>query len=107
MSTIKNSTLHAGQSFSPADLANGYLSGQSGDAAAKIPVLATTLSQDSIDYKDLSARSSLALVLGNEGQGISPEMAALADQLIHISMPGQAESLNVAVAAGILIFSLI
>ncbi|HEK9992711.1 TPA: RNA methyltransferase, partial [Streptococcus equi subsp. zooepidemicus] len=30
-----------------------------------------------------------------------------ADQLIHISMPGQAESLNVAVAAGILIFSLI
>lgn len=73
----------------------------------KIPVLATTLSQDSIDYKDLPARSSLALVLGNEGQGISPEMAALADQLIHISMPGQAESLNVAVAAGILIFSLI
>lgn len=70
-------------------------------------MLATTLSQDSIDYKNLSARSSLALVLGNEGQGISPEMAALADQLIHISMPGQAESLNVAVAAGILIFSLI
>ena len=41
---------------------------------------------------------------GNEGQGISPLMAESADQLVHISMKGQAESLNVAVAAGILIF---
>ena len=31
-------------------------------------------------------------------------MAESADQLVHISMKGQAESLNVAVAAGILIF---
>ncbi|MDN5474596.1 MAG: RNA methyltransferase, partial [Lactococcus lactis] len=29
-----------------------------------------------------------------------------ADKLVHIDMPGQAESLNVAVAAGILMFSL-
>lgn len=48
----------------------------------------------------------LPLVMGNEGQGISQEMAESADQLVHISMPGQAESLNVAVAAGILMFSL-
>ena len=33
-------------------------------------------------------------------------MAESADQLVHISMSGQAESLNVAVAAGILMFSL-
>ena len=45
-------------------------------------------------------------VMGNEGQGISPLMAESADQLVHISMKGQAESLNVAVAAGILIFHL-
>ena len=44
--------------------------------------------------------------MGNEGQGISPEMTAAADILVNISMKGQAESLNVAVAAGILIFHL-
>ncbi len=30
------------------------------------------------------------LVMGNEGQGISQDMAESADQLVHISMPGQA-----------------
>lgn len=72
-----------------------------------VPVLATTLSKDSIDYKALPQNDSFVLVMGNEGRGISDEMAALANQLVHINMPGQAESLNVAVAAGILIFSLI
>ncbi|EFY02077.1 RNA methyltransferase [Streptococcus dysgalactiae subsp. dysgalactiae] len=71
------------------------------------PVLATTLSKVSVDYKTVPHQESFALVMGNEGQGISAEMTALADQLVHITMPGQAESLNVAVAAGILIFSFI
>lgn len=71
------------------------------------PVLATTLSKVSVDYKTVPHQESFALVMGNEGQGISAEMTTLADQLVHITMPGQAESLNVAVAAGILIFSFI
>ncbi|MBM7642361.1 TrmH family RNA methyltransferase [Streptococcus loxodontisalivarius] len=75
--------------------------------AAGHPVLATTLSKTSVDYKSLANYDSFALVMGNEGQGISAEMASQADQLVHISMPGQAESLNVAVAAGILMFSLL
>ena len=65
---------------------------------AQLLILATTLSKDSI--------SDFVLVMGNEGQGISQQMMDEADQLVHISMKGQAESLNVAVAAGILIFSL-
>ena len=73
---------------------------------AGIPVLATTLSKDSVDYRELPPIENFVLVMGNEGQGISPLMAESADQLIHISMKGQAESLNVAVAAGILIFHL-
>lgn len=71
------------------------------------PVLATTLSKVSVDYKTVPHQEIFALVMGNEGQGISAEMTTLADQLVHITMPGQAESLNVAVAAGILIFSFI
>ncbi len=73
---------------------------------AGIPVLATTLSKDSVDYRELPLIENFVLVMGNEGQGISPFMAESADQLVHISMKGQAESLNVAVAAGILIFHL-
>lgn len=72
----------------------------------QLPILATTLSKDSMDYRKLAPLSNFALVLGNEGQGISSEMAEAADYLIHISMKGRAESLNVAVAAGILIFAL-
>ena len=71
-----------------------------------VPVLATTLSDVSVDYKAVKIDGNFALVMGNEGQGISQDMAESADQLVHISMPGQAESLNVAVAAGILMFSL-
>lgn len=74
---------------------------------SQIPILATTLSKDSVDYKSLPNLDAFALVMGNEGQGISREMTNIADHLVHISMPGQAESLNVAVAAGVLIFSLI
>ena len=73
---------------------------------AAVPVLATTLSKDSVDYRELLPIENFVLVMGNEGQGISPLMAESADQLVHISMKGQAESLNVAVAAGILIFHL-
>ena len=73
---------------------------------AGIHVLATTLSKDSVDYRELPPIENFVLVMGNEGQGISPLMAESADQLVHIRMKGQAESLNVAVAAGILIFHL-
>ena len=69
-----------------------------------IPILATTLSKDSKDYRELSPLEDFVLVMGNEGQGISPVMVESADQLVHIGMKGRAESLNVAIAAGILMF---
>ena len=69
-----------------------------------LPILATTLSRESKDYRELSSLENFVLVMGNEGQGISSVMAESADQLVHIGMKGRAESLNVAVAAGILMF---
>lgn len=74
---------------------------------SQVEILATTLSPDSVDYKTVIPPDSFALVMGNEGQGISDFMANAADRLVHISMPGKAESLNVGVAAGILLFSFI
>ena len=69
-----------------------------------LPILATTLLRDSKDYRELSSLENFVLVMGNEGQGISSVMAESADQLVHIGMKGRAESLNVAIAAGILMF---
>jgi len=71
---------------------------------SNLPILATTLSRDSKDYREISSLENFVLVMGNEGQGISSVMAESADQLVHIGMKGRAESLNVAVAAGILMF---
>ena len=71
---------------------------------SNLPILATTLSKESKDYRELSSLENFVLVMGNEGQGISSVMAESADQLVHIGMKGRAESLNVAVAAGILMF---
>ncbi|HEP1793824.1 TPA: RNA methyltransferase [Streptococcus suis] len=73
----------------------------------QVEILATTLSSQSVDYREVSPEASFALVMGNEGQGISDFVSEEADRLVHITMPGQAESLNVAIAAGILVFSFI
>lgn len=49
-------------------------------------------------------RRPTAVVLGNEGTGVSEAVAALGDAAVSIPMPGRAESLNVGMAAGILLY---
>ncbi|MDQ0222235.1 TrmH family RNA methyltransferase [Streptococcus moroccensis] len=75
--------------------------------ACQIPLVATTLSEHSIDYREVPKTANVALIMGNEGQGISDLVAQEADILAHITMPGRAESLNVAVATGILLFHIV
>ena len=75
-----------------------------GAKKSDLPILATTLLRDSKDYRELSPLENFVLVMGNEGQGISSVMVESADQLVHIGMKGRAESLNVGIAAGILMF---
>ena len=48
----------------------------------------------------------LALVVGNEGAGLSPAARARADRLVSLPIDHAVESLNVAVAAGILLYEL-
>lgn len=45
-----------------------------------------------------------AFLIGNEGNGLKDETAALADEYIKIPMSGQVESLNVAVATALLMY---
>ena len=53
------------------------------------------------------AGPGVLLVFGNEGQGLSPDLQKRADRLVSIPMPGGAESLNIAVAAAVILFSVV
>lgn len=53
---------------------------------------------------DLKAKGKWALVMGNEGNGVSHSTSQLADQALYIPMSGSAESLNVAVAGAIVMY---
>ena len=55
-------------------------------------------------YTDLDWTGPTALLLGPESTGFTPEELNSADERVSIPMKGAAESLNVAVAAGILLF---
>ncbi len=55
----------------------------------------------------LNHQERTALVIGNEGAGIEPELLEAADLRVGIPMPGGVESLNAAVAAGLLIYELV
>lgn len=70
------------------------------------PVYGTAL-EDAVSYHDIpSKQESFALVLGNEGQGMSEALLAATSKNVTIPIYGRAESLNVAIAAGILMFHL-
>jgi TrmH family RNA methyltransferase len=53
---------------------------------------------------DLALKGPVALVIGSEGGGLSPELAARCDGRITIPCPGPVESLNAAVAASVLLY---
>lgn len=48
----------------------------------------------------------IALLLGEEVEGLTPELRAACDDLIEIPMKGQKESFNVSIAAGIALYAL-
>ncbi|HSP64289.1 MAG TPA: RNA methyltransferase [Pyrinomonadaceae bacterium] len=55
-------------------------------------------------FTEVDWRGASALVVGPESSGLSPEEIALADEAVRIPMQGSVESLNVAVATGVLLY---
>lgn len=55
----------------------------------------------SVDIKKFKPKFPLALIVGNEVEGVSSHLLKKADDIIHIPMRGKKESLNVSVAYGI------
>lgn len=60
----------------------------------------------SIDYREHHIEKPTVYVFGNEVDGISSDIRDACDSLIEIPMRGTKESLNVSVAAGVVLFSL-
>ncbi|MBQ4424958.1 MAG: RNA methyltransferase [Lachnospiraceae bacterium] len=58
----------------------------------------------SVPYDAPAYPANSVFLLGNEGNGLSGEITALADERIRIPLCGQAESLNVAVAGAVLLY---
>ena len=71
-----------------------------------IPFYGTSL-DDAVTYNHVESQSQFALIMGNEGSGLSQELLVQTDMNLKIPLLGQAESLNVAVATGILLYTLI
>ncbi|WNS81765.1 RNA methyltransferase [Domibacillus sp. DTU_2020_1001157_1_SI_ALB_TIR_016] len=67
-----------------------------------IPVYGTAL-EGASDYRKEQA-GPFALLVGNEGNGVRPELLEKTTKNVYIPIFGQSESLNVAVAAGILLY---
>ena len=55
-------------------------------------------------YDGFSFREATAFLIGNEGAGLSPQLAEAAEGRVRIPMEGQLESLNAAVAASLLMY---
>ncbi len=67
-------------------------------------VVGTHLS-GSVDYRSISyANRPVVLLMGNEQQGLSDELAGCCDHLLRIPQAGRADSLNLAVATGVMLF---
>ncbi|SHE83108.1 TrmH family RNA methyltransferase [Clostridium fallax] len=56
------------------------------------------------NFFEENLKGKIIIAVGNEGNGISNEVESLADILVKIPMPGNAESLNVSVASSIMIY---
>ncbi len=68
-------------------------------------IWATSL-QNAEEYQNIEPTTPVALLVGNEGAGVQDEYLEFADQNVTIPIFGQAESLNVAIASGILMYYL-
>ncbi len=66
--------------------------------------IATALDKQSHSLYQTNLTGQIALIVGNEGAGVSPVVQQTVDQCIYIPMLGQTESLNVAMATTICLF---
>jgi len=74
--------------------------------AEGVAIVSLETGEGSVDYRSFIPEGSVALVVGNETEGVDGDIVRESDVVLEIPMRGAKESLNVSVAAGIALFSL-
>lgn len=64
-----------------------------------------TLLTATVDHRSADYRRPTLILMGNEQAGLTPDLAALCDVNVKIPMRGRADSLNLSVATGIMIYA--
>ncbi|MEM7734629.1 MAG: tRNA (guanosine(18)-2'-O)-methyltransferase TrmH [Deinococcota bacterium] len=72
--------------------------------AQNMQILATRVSDSAVNYLEVDYTVPTCIVMGNERDGISDEVAEAADQHIIVPMVGMVQSLNVSVATAVILF---
>lgn len=67
-------------------------------------IYASALADDAVNLYDLDLTEKVAIVMGNEHRGVSDEAASYADKKFIIPMFGMVQSLNVSVAAAVILY---
>jgi 23S rRNA (guanosine2251-2'-O)-methyltransferase len=70
-------------------------------------VYGASVSPDSVPYDQPDYRGRVVLVLGSEGKGLRPRVAAACDRLVELPLRGRIESLNVSAAASALLYGIL
>ena len=70
-------------------------------------VYGASTAHDAVPYDQPDYRGRVVLVLGSEGRGLRPRVAAACDQLVKLPMRGEIESLNVSAAAAALVYGIL
>ena len=75
-------------------------------AALGIPTWAAALGEGSLPLSAVPLAAPVAVVVGNEGSGVTEQTQSLCAGQLIIPMEGQIESLNVSVAAAVLLWEM-
>jgi tRNA (guanosine-2'-O-)-methyltransferase len=67
-------------------------------------IYASMLDENAVDLYDLDLTEPVAIVMGNEKRGVSPELQNLVDKTFYIPMRGMVQSLNVSVASAVILY---
>jgi len=68
-------------------------------------IFAAEKNDESIDYNNLkTTNENIAIIVGNEVEGVQSSLLSCVDEVIHLPMRWEKSSLNVAVAAGVLLY---
>ena len=70
-------------------------------------LVATALDPDAVSVKDIPKDRPVALLIGNEGHGLTENLLSMADVTVYIPITSDAESLNAAAAAAIAMWEVV